>query len=128
MVETYLVALLVVGVFFLSISIIQLKKQKIKQNTFVIWSIIGITLIVIALIPVSITIFQEFLGTQFSVSAVLGTGVLFLSIIVFYLHQRVDNTNERITRLTIELARNKFYKDFKIEKTSGKNIQESEED
>jgi len=111
MVETYLLAILVVGIFFISISIIQLKKQKIKQVTFVIWSALGVLAIIIAVVPFSISIFRSLLGTELSVSALLGTSTLFLAIIVFYLHQKVDGINQRITKLVTELGFDKYYKD-----------------
>jgi len=110
MVESYLLAALIVGIFFISISIIQLKRQKIRQGTFVVWSLIGIAGISIALVPSSVSFFQSVLGTQFTVSALLGIATLSLFIIVFYLHQRADSLNQRMTKLITELALNRFYK------------------
>jgi len=110
MVETYLLTALIVGIFFISTSIIQLKRQKIGQGTFVIWSIIGFSAIIIGVVPSSVSFFQDFLGTQLSVSALLGIAAISVFILVFYLHQKIDFLNQRITKLIAELAANRFYK------------------
>jgi len=110
MVETYLLTALTIGIFFISISIIQLKRQKMGQGTFVIWSLIGFSAIIIGVVPSSVSLFQDLLGTQLSVSALLGIGVIFLFILVFYFHQKIDFLNQRITKLVSELAANRFYK------------------
>ena len=111
MAENYLVLLLIVGIFFISISLIQLKRQRINQSSFVIWALVGIISIIFAVVPFAIQLFQDLLGTQFSVSALLGSSTLFLTILLFYLHQKIDHTNNKITRLVIELGLEKYNKE-----------------
>lgn len=110
MVDLFSILGFLVGVFFISISLIRLKKQSIAQSTFVIWVFVGIVIAIIALIPSAIFSIQAILGTEFILSAVFGIAFLFLAGLVFYLHQKVDMTNQRITKLLAELGTYEFYK------------------
>ena len=110
MVEVFSITGFLLGVFFISISLIRLKKQSISQSTFVIWTIVGIIIAIISLVPSAIFAIQTFLGTDFILSAVFGIAFIFLAGLVFYLHQKVDMTNQRITKLLAELGTYEFYK------------------
>ena len=110
MVEIYSVVSIVAGIILLTITLLKLKKQTIQQGTFVIWFGIGVVAILIGAVPFSIELIASFLGTQLTVSAILGSATIFLTILVFYLHNKTDNLNQRITKLVAELAANRFYK------------------
>ena len=110
MVDIFSIIGFLLGVFFISISIIRLKKQNITQSTFVIWTFVGIIIAIISLVPSAIFAIQTFLGTDFILSAVFGTAFIFLAGLVFYLHQKVDMINQRITKLLAELGTYEFYK------------------
>jgi len=110
MVEIYSVVSIVTGIILLTITLLKLKKQTIQQGTFVIWLGIGVVAILIGAVPFSIELIASLLGTQLTVSAILGSATIFLTILVFYLHNKTDNLNQRITKLVAELAANRFYK------------------
>ena len=109
MVEIYSVVSIVTGIILLTITLLKLKKQTIQQGTFVIWLGIGVVAILIGAVPFSIELIASLLGTQLTVSAILGSATIFLTILVFYLHNKTDNLNQRITKLVAEMAANRFY-------------------
>jgi len=110
MVEVYSIVALVTGLFLITISLYRLKKQEIAQGTFVFWMIAGIIAVVIGSIPAGLSAIQQFLGTEFSISALFGITVIPLIILVYYLHQKIDLLNQRVSKLVAELAANRFYK------------------
>lgn len=110
MVEVYSVIGFIVGAIIVFLSLTRLRKQSISQGTFALWIIVGTTLIVLSAIPILIYTIQKALGTQFTLSAIFGISFIFLTIVVFYLHQKVDMLNQRIVKLISELATNRFYK------------------
>lgn len=111
MVEVYSIVAVIFGLIFISISLVKLKHQTISQNTFVIWAIIGFVGLAMGVFPVILEIIQNILGTQLSISTVVIVSFAVLFGIVFYLHQKVDLLNQRITKLISEMAANRFYKD-----------------
>ena len=113
MVEIYSVIGIIVGLFLISISLIKLKNQTISQGTFTLWILVGIVLIIVSSVPVLIFEIQNILGTEFTLSAVLGIAISFLIIVVFYLHQKVDSLNQQITKLIAELGAKKFQESLK---------------
>lgn len=92
--------------FIISNSLLRLRKQKISQGTFTLWIIVGIIITLVALIPTLIFSIRDFLNTEFTLPAVLGLSMVFLVLLVFYLHQKVDILNQKITKLIAELASN----------------------
>lgn len=110
MVEVYSVLGFIIGAIIVFLSLTRLRKQSISQGTFALWIIVGTTLIVLSTVPMLIFAIQKALGTQFTLSAIFGISFVFLITVVFYLHQKVDMLNQRITKLIAELATNKFYK------------------
>ena len=113
MVEIYSVIGLLVGLFFIGVTLLKLKNQTISQSTFVIWILIGIGVIAISTIPLVMNAITAIVGTDFSVSAILGTSTLLLLLLVFYLHEKIDFVNQRITKLVSEMAANRFYQESK---------------
>jgi len=109
MVEIYSIASIVFGLFFIAISFVKLKHQTISQNTFVIWILIGVSVLIFGIMPITIETIQNILGTQLSISAVVVTSFAILFLLVFYLHQKVDFLNQQIIKLIAEMAANKFY-------------------
>ena len=118
MVEIYSVIGLLVGLFFIGVTLLKLKKQTVNQSTFVIWILIGIGVIAISTIPFVVSTITTIVGTDFSVSAILGTSTLLLLLLVFYLHQKIDFVNQRITKLVSEMASNRFYQGSKKDPNS----------
>lgn len=110
MVESYSIAILITGIFLIGVSSYKLKKQTISQGTFTIWFIAGVAAIIIAIVPPALSTIQQILGTELSISTLFGISVIPLILLVFYLHQKVDFLNQRITKLIAELAANRFYK------------------
>jgi len=111
LVEIYSIAAIVFGIFFIFISLLKLKNQTISQNTFAVWALIGMAGLVFGVLPITLEIIQNILGTQLSISTVALVSFAVLFGIVFYLHQKVDLLNQRITKLVSEMAANRFYKD-----------------
>lgn len=111
MVEIYSILGIGFGLFFILISLVKLKHQSISQNTFVIWVLIGITVLIFGILPVTLETIQNILGTELSISAVVVVAFAILFGLVFYLHQKVDFLNQQIIKLIAEMAANKFYKD-----------------
>lgn len=125
MVEVYSVLGFIMGVIIVSLSLTRLRKQSISQGTFALWMIVGIVLIVLSIVPMLIFAIQNALGTQFTLSAIFGISFVFLIIVVFYLHQKVDMLNQRITKLVSELGAKKFLNSHNDEK---KSFQENNKD
>jgi len=113
MVEVYSIVGTILGIFIISNSLLRLRKQKISQGTFTLWIIVGVVITLVAVIPTLIFSIQAFLNTEFTLSAVLGLSIVFLVLLVFYLHQKVDMLNQKIMKLIAELASNQFYKSYK---------------
>jgi len=109
MVEVYSVIGFMVGVLFISISLLRLKKQNITQGVFTLWIIIGTTLIIIASFPLAIFTIQRLIGTQFVLSAVFGIPIVILTILVFHLHLKVDALNKDIVKLISKLAVKEYF-------------------
>lgn len=118
MVEIYSVVGFIVGIVIIFLSLTRLRKQSISQGTFVLWIIVGTVLIVMSLAPLAIFTLQKILGTQFTLSAIFGISFIFLITVVFYLHQKVDTLNQRITKLVAELAAKKFLDSHNNEESS----------
>ncbi len=110
MLEIYSVIGFIVGAILIFLSLTRLRKQAISQGTFALWIIVGTILVIVSAIPTAIYVIQNTLGTQFTLSAIFGISFIFLIIVVFYLHQKVDMLNQRIIKLIAELATNRFYK------------------
>jgi len=118
MVEVYSVVGFIIGVIIVFLSLTRLRKQSISQGTFALWIIVGTVLIVLSTIPMLIYAIQNALGTQFTLSAIFGISFVFLITVVFYLHQKVDMLNQRITKLVAELGAKKFLDSHNDEKNS----------
>lgn len=110
MVEVYSIVGFIVGAIIAFLSLTKLRKQSISQGTFALWIIVSTVLIILSIVPIFIFAIQNVLGTQFTLSAIFGISFVFLIMVVFYLHQKVDMLNQRIVKLISELATNKFYK------------------
>ena len=109
MVEIYTVIGFLVGIFFISFSLFKLKKQTISQDVFALWTIIGIIIIITSSIPNGIFIIQELIGTEFVLSAVFGIPLVILTILIFFLHVKVDCLNRNIVKLVAQLGVKEFF-------------------
>ncbi len=109
MVEVYTVIGFLVGIFFISFSLIKLKKQTTSQDVFALWTIIGIIIIITSSVPNGIFIIQELVGTEFVLSAVFGVPLVILTILVFFLHVKVDSLNTNIVKLVAQLGVKEFF-------------------
>jgi len=110
MVDYYTVIGITLGIFLVAVSLKKLKNQTISQNTFTLWFIIGILIIIGSTIPSVIFILQDILATELTISAIFGMFIVFLIIMVFLLHQKIDTMNERIVNLAARIAVKRFYK------------------
>lgn len=118
MTEIYSVVGFILGVIIIFLSLTRLRKQSISQGTFALWMIVGTTMLVVSTVPMLIYAVQKVLGTQFTLSAVFGISFVFLVIVVFYLHQKVDMLNQRITKLIAEVGAKKFLDSYNEKKGS----------
>jgi len=116
MVEIYTIIGVFIGAIFISISLLKLKRQSISQETFTLWMIIGILLIIISSVPDGIFYIQSLLGTEFVLSAVFGIPIVILTLLVFFLHLKVDNLNGNIIKLVAQLGIKEFFESFEPEK------------
>lgn len=109
MVEVYSIIGFVVGILFILVPLFRLKKQNITQGVFVLWIIIGTALIIVASVPLTIFTIQKLVGTQFVLSAVFGIPITILTILVFYLHLKVDSLNKDLVKLISKLAVKEYF-------------------
>ena len=108
MVEVFSLVGLSIGLFLMAVSLLKLKSQTISQGVFTLWIIVGVSFTLISVVPFAIFTIQDFLGTEFTLSAVFGIAISFLIIVVFFLHQKVDMLNQRVTKLVAELGAKNF--------------------
>lgn len=85
-----------------------LRKRRVQGKAFVLWFMIGLIVGLFSSVPYLFELLTILFGTQQLASAVTATGILFLLLMVFYLHYRLSEIQSQLMKLAMETSVAKY--------------------
>ena len=106
----------VIGITFSAVVILidlyLLKKHKVNGSTFTRWFIIGVAVGGVSLVPAFFTLLYVILGTDILISAVTAASFMILLLLVFYMDYRLNELNDKVTKLVAKMSADDFTSDY----------------
>jgi hypothetical protein len=94
-----------VGVFYISRTFIQFRKNKRSATSAAVWTVFWCTITVLAIIPNPVSFkIAGLLGFKSNINAVIFVAVGWLFLFIFYLSSTVDRLEKQITDLVRKMA------------------------
>ena len=87
-----------------------LRKRKINGKGFVLWFIIGVVVGLIFAVPPVLSFVYLMFGTEFSISAFMAVGFMFLLFLTFYLYYKISEVHSLLMKLAVEVSVAKYSK------------------
>lgn len=98
------ILVVIFGIFALFSTISKLKRKKITRREAVFWSVIWISLTLVAILPGVATFFADIFKIGRGADVVLYASVIILFYVVFLLYSKIEKTEREITKLVRKLA------------------------
>jgi small membrane protein len=98
------IVLLIFALFALSRVILRLKDNEITVKGFLFWGFIWVSVIIIAIIPDTITFISTYVGIGRGIDVAVYVSVTLLFYIVFKILVKIEKLQQEITSLTRAIA------------------------
>ena len=94
-----------VGVFYISRTFLQYRKNKRSATSVAIWTVFWTTIIVLAIIPNPVSFkIADLLGFKSNINAVIFVALGWLFLFIYYLSSTIDKLERQITELVRKMA------------------------
>ena len=90
---------IVLAVIFLFKTIVNFKNNKVRQKTFLFWTVLWIAVIVLAVIPQTTNFFSKILGIGRGVDVAVYFSIILLFFLVYKIGIRLEKIEHEITEL-----------------------------
>lgn len=107
--ERYSLVGVLVSLVIILVDLYLLRKRKIDGGRFVLWFIVGLGLGLFSGIPPLFSLLWAFLGTEYTVSSIVGAGFLFFLSAFFYLDYRIYRLEIQLTKLAMEFSVTRYH-------------------
>jgi len=101
-----------IGILFSSglilLNLYLFRKGKLRSSTFSLWVIIGIAILSASSFPMLLSLVFSLLGTEILISAVTASSFLTLLLLVFYLHYRINDIEDKMMKITALASLSKY--------------------
>lgn len=95
----------VIGVFYISRTVYQFRKDKRGLTSTLVWGIFWVTIVVLAIVPNAISYeIADLLGFKSNINAVIFVALGWLFLLVFFLSSTIDRLERQMTELVRKLA------------------------
>ncbi|RLI44624.1 hypothetical protein DRO69_06935 [Candidatus Bathyarchaeota archaeon] len=85
-----------------------LRKRKINGKGFVLWFTIAAVVGLLFVTPPLLSFVSRLFGTEFSISAFVAAGFMFLLLLTFYLYYKISELRSLLMKLAVEVSVAKF--------------------
>ncbi len=106
------IIIILFGLFAFSRTFLRFKESKINRFSFLFWSVVWISVIIVAIIPATTRIFTKISGVGRGVDFLVYTSIIILFYLVFKLYVKIEKIEQEIT----EIVKNISLKELKRRK------------
>lgn len=102
--EPIQIIMIIFALFALSRVILRAKEKKLSKNQFLFWTVLWLALVVFAIFPSILTSFANLTGIGRGIDILVYLGIILLFYSSFKLYIKIKGVEEKITKLTREIA------------------------
>jgi len=102
--EVIQLIIIVFALFAFSRAVLRSRDRAISRSAFIFWSVVWISVIVVAFIPGITSFFAFSLGIGRGIDFVVYLSVILLFYLLFRLYIHLDNTNKALTKVVREIS------------------------
>ena len=95
------------AIIFLLKTIVNFKRKKVRQKTFVFWAILWVVVIFFAILPQTTNFFSKILGIGRGVDVAVYFSIILLFFLVYKIGVRLEKIEHEITEIVRKEALNK---------------------
>jgi hypothetical protein len=110
MLERYAVIGITFSLVLIILDFYLLRKRKINGKGFVLWFIIGVVVCLLFAVPPVLSFVYLMFGTEFSISAFMAVGFMFILFLTFYLYYKISEVHSLLMKLAVEVSVAKYNK------------------
>ena len=104
MLERYALIGIAISLVLIILDFYLLRKRKINGKGFVLWFIIGVGVGLIFAVPSTFWFLYYLFGTEGSISAFVGMGLMLFLFLTFYLYYKVSELHSLLMKLAAEVS------------------------
>lgn len=80
------------------------KNRRLSRNQFIFWSLLWVSAMIISIFPKTISVLSGFFGAAKGISIIVYLSIILLFYFIFKLYVKIRDIDEKITKLTREIA------------------------
>jgi len=107
--EIIQIIIVIFALFAFSRSLLRIRDKTISKSEFIFWSCLWLSIIVVALLPETISYFSESLGIEKGLNLIIYASIIFLFYLVFRLYVKIEKNNQNLTKIVREIAKEKAH-------------------
>jgi hypothetical protein len=108
MLERYALIGIAFSIVLIILNFYLLRKRRINGKGFVLWFIIGGVIGLLFAVPPVLSFVTLVFGTEFSISAFMSVGFMFLLFLTFYLYYKISELHSLLMKLAVEMSVAKY--------------------